>query len=101
MTALLTVAALKGTIVLGAAWIATLLLRRSSADLRHRIWLAAIIAMALLMIPLPAPAPMRLVAAAEFGTGQASAAVARSFPLLPVLWAIGAALVSLRLTLGI
>ena len=45
MTSLMIAAALKGTIVLGAAWIATSLLRRSSADLRHRIWLAAFIAM--------------------------------------------------------
>jgi hypothetical protein len=37
MINLILTAALKGTVALGAAWIATALLRRSSADLRHRI----------------------------------------------------------------
>src|ERR1041384_5236291 len=96
MATLIMTAALKGTLVLGAAWVAALLLRRSSADLRHRIWLAAIIAMALVMVPWPAPSPAPLVAAAELGTGKASAAVARSFPLLPMLWALGVALVLIR-----
>ena len=62
MINLVLTAALKGTVVLGAAWIATTLLRRRSADLRHRIWLAALVAMALLLIPWPAPAPTGFVA---------------------------------------
>ena len=50
MTNLILTAALKGTIVLSVAWIATVLLRDRSADLRHRIWLAALVATALLLI---------------------------------------------------
>jgi len=101
MTSLIIAAALKGTIVLGAAWIATSLLRRSSADLRHRIWLAAFIAMALLLIPWPMPAPMRISAAATLGTAQVSSAAARSLSILPVIWAAGLAFMLIRFCAGI
>ena len=72
MTNIILTAALKGTVVLGFAWIATALLRRSSADLRHRIWLAALIAITLLLIPWPMPAPFKLSAAAGLGTANLS-----------------------------
>ena len=100
MTNIILTAALKGTIVLAAAWIATILLRRQSADLRHRIWSAALVALALLMIPWPAPAPMSLVASAEIGAGKAAAAATRSFPLLPLLWLAGVAVVLIRFGAG-
>lgn len=60
MTNLILTAALKGTVVLAAAWLATALLRRRSADLRHRIWLAALIAMALFLLPVFVPQTLRL-----------------------------------------
>jgi TonB family protein len=101
MTTLMMTAALKGTVVLGAAWIATLLLRRSSADLRHRIWLAALIAMALLLIPWPVPAPMSFAVAAGIGAGKVTAAASRSLPLLPALWLAGVALVLIRFSAGV
>ncbi len=41
---------LKATLILAIAWIATLLLRRASADLRHRVWLAALVAVAILPV---------------------------------------------------
>ena len=50
MTSLIIAAALKGIVVLGAAWIATSLLRRNSADLRHRVWLAAFVAIELRLV---------------------------------------------------
>jgi TonB family protein len=101
MTDLILTTALKGTIVLAAAWIAAALLRRSPADLRHRIWLAALIAMALLLIPWPKRAPMTFAAAAELGAGKVTAAASRSLPLLPMLWLAGVALVLIRFGAGV
>jgi TonB family protein len=101
MTNLILTTAVKGTIVLVAAWVATALLRRGSADLRHRIWLAALVAMALLLIPWPAPAPMTFAAAAELSAGKITAAASRSVPLLPLLWLTGVALVLIRFAAGV
>lgn len=101
MTNLIITAALKGTIVLGAAWIAASLLRRSSADLRHRIWLAAFIAVALLLIPWPMPAPLRISTAATLGTAKAGSAASRSVPILAILWVAGLAFLLVRFCAGI
>ena len=101
MMHLILTAALKGTIVLGAAWIAAALLRRGSADLRHRIWLVALLAMALLVIPWPAPTPTSFIAAAELSAGKVTSAASRSLPLLRVLWLTGVALVLMRFGAGL
>ena len=82
MTNLILTAALKGTIVLGAAWIATALLRRRSADLRHRIWLAALIAMALLLVPVSVPQTMRMTIDASAAAPGTVSVAARSIPSL-------------------
>ncbi len=100
MTSIILTAAVKGTIVLAAAWTAALLLRRQSADLRHRIWGAALIALALLMIPWPAAAPTSFVASAEIGAGKAASAAARSLPRLPLLWLAGVTVVLIRFGAG-
>jgi len=100
MTSLIITAALKGIVVLVAAWIATSLLRRNSADLRHRIWLAAFIAMALLLIPLPMPQILRMTidtSAAAAGTVSA----ARSVAVLPILWSAIATLLLVRWGVGV
>jgi len=55
MTELILSAALKGTLVLAAAWLATRLLPRASADVRHKIWLASLVGLVLLLIPVPLP----------------------------------------------
>ncbi|HEY2416593.1 MAG TPA: M56 family metallopeptidase [Steroidobacteraceae bacterium] len=94
------IAALKGTVVLAVAWAAALLLRRSSADLRHRVWLAAMIAIALLLIPWPVPEPLRISASAALGTARAASAASPSFPWWFMLWATGAVLVLLRMVAG-
>ena len=101
MTNLILTAALKGTIVLGAAWIATALLRRRSADLRHRVWLAAIIAMALLLLPVSVPQTMRMTIDASAAAPATASAAARSIQALPVVWSIIAALLLLRWGLGV
>jgi len=101
MTNLILTAALKGTIVLGAAWIATALLRQRSADLRHRIWLAALVAFAVLLIPIAPPQTLRIVvdtAAAGIGTARTSS---RSVSVLPIVWSVIAALLLLRWGSGI
>lgn len=100
MSHLIMNAALKGTIVLGAAWIATAILRRSSADLRHRIWLAAMIAMALLLIPVSAPQTMRMTIDAN-AAAPAAVSAARSIAVLPIVWAAIAALLLVRWAAGI
>jgi TonB family protein len=102
MTNIILTAALKGTIVLGAAWIATALLRHRSADLRHRVWLAALVAAALLLIPVPVPQTMRMTidATAAAAPGTVSAA-ARSIRVFPIVWSIIAALLLMRWGAGI
>lgn len=102
MTSLILSAALKGTIVLGAAWIATALLRRRSADLRHRVWLAALIAMALLLVPVSVPQTMRMtIDASAAAPGTVAVAAARSMPSLAFVWSVIAALLLLRWGAGI
>lgn len=101
MTTLILTAAFKGTAVLVTAWLATALLRRKSADLRHRIWLAALVAMALLLIPVSVPQTMRLtIDAGAAAPGAASAAV-RSVRIFPAVWSVMCALLLMRLGAGI
>jgi TonB family protein len=101
MTSLILTAALKGIIVLGAAWIATALLRQRSADLRHRIWLAALVVMALLLIPVPVPQTMRMTIDATATAPGTVSAAARSIRVFPIVWSIIAALLLLRWGAGI
>ena len=96
--------ALKATLILCAAWTASLALRRASAGVRHMVWLAAVLAVAMaplaLSIPRSAiPTAVRLVvpAAMVSGTGVA----ARKLPWLLMNWAAGASLVLARLILGV
>jgi TonB family protein len=98
--------ALKATLILFAAWTASLALRRASADLRHVIWLAAILAVAMLPAALAIPqsaipnAVQIIVPTAALGTQAA-----RKLPWLSmmplILWTTGASLLLLRLIVGI
>jgi len=101
MTSLILTAALKGTFVLGAAWIATALLRQRSADLRHRIWLVALVAFAVLLIPIAPPQTLRIVVDTTAAGIGAVTASARSVSVLPILWSVIAALLLLRWAAGI
>ena len=100
MTSLIITAALKGIVVLVAAWIATSLLRRNSADLRHRIWLAAFIAMALLLIPWPMPQILRMTIDTS-ATAAGTVSAARSVAVLPILWSAIATLLLVRWGVGV
>src|ERR1039458_6269822 len=112
-------AALKSTVVLGAAWLAAWALRGRSAALRHLVWTAAaaaVLALPFLSVSLPAlrvPASGALLPfdpAVVFQTGNSAAVEPPSPSLLPdttarrallapryydwriwLLWAIGAA----------
>src|SRR5580704_13670829 len=56
-TAILLSAALKSTVVLGAAWLLAFTLRRRSAAARHLVWtaaVAALLALPLLTVSMPA-----------------------------------------------
>jgi TonB family protein len=100
--------ALKATVILFAAWTASLALRRASADVRHIIWLMATLAVALLpaVAMLPAalsipqsaiPAAVRIVVPAVAGSSQ----VGPKLPWLLIVWAAGASIMLLRLLAGI
>jgi TonB family protein len=47
----------KTSTIFVAAWLAARLLRWASADLRHQVWLAALVGAALVSIPFPVPVP--------------------------------------------
>ena len=81
MTATMGFVALSGVVILSAAAVATLLLRKASASLRHLVWTAALAA--LVVIPalemsglrLEVPVPARLlevVADADAGDGSST-----------------------------
>lgn len=95
--------ALKATVILFAAWAAALLLRRASADVRHTVWLVAMLAVAMvpaaLSIPQSAiPQAARLTIPA-IATGQGIAT--RRLPWLLLIWSAGASLIVGRFLLGI
>ncbi|MCU1340188.1 MAG: TonB family protein [Bryobacterales bacterium] len=101
MITLIATAALKGTAVLGAAWIATGLLRRGSADLRHKIWVAALIALAALTIPIAPPQTLRIAIDTSTAGMKAVAVSTRSVSVLPMVWAAIATLLFMRWGAGI
>ncbi len=102
--------ALRSTVILAVAWLVTLALRRSSADLRHRIWLAALGGVALLpLVEWIAPSILpqgRILAnvptlAVFAGAPAAAARSGAKIPWLAAIWIAGAALVMLRLAVGL
>jgi TonB family protein len=94
--------ALKATVILFAAWTAALMLRRASADVRHLVWLVAMLAVA--MLPAALSIPQSAIPAAALITVPAiasAAPVARKLPWLLMLWSAGAAIMLVRLIAGI
>ena len=92
MINLLVGASLKGSLVLAVAFVAAWAARRTSADLRHRIWLGALIAVAVLLVPVPVVEPVRLsalsVGAGSTGLSRATGSVSWTKWIL-WLWAAG------------
>ena len=93
--------AVRATVVLGLAWLATALLRRSSADVRGRIWRTALAATALLFIPVPVPETFRISSTALADAAGASNGVAASMPILLIIWPIGLVLLLGRLGISL
>jgi TonB family protein len=94
--------AIKATVILFAAWAASLALRKASADLRHMIWLTALLAVALLpavlaIPPAAIPASARIVVPAMAAGSQ----VATKLPWLAMLWTAGAMVLFARLLSGV
>jgi TonB family protein len=101
MTDQLIDAALRGTFVLAAAWIATGILQRASADVRHRIWLAALAIVALLLIPIPVPDGMRIEIASRAHAAGVGSAPGNGPLLLLAAWAVGMMFMLARLGAGV
>jgi TonB family protein len=97
--------ALKATLILFAAWTASLMLRRASASVRHMVWLGAVLTVAMVPLALSIPqgaipsSSSRLVVPAVVAAG--SGVVARKLPWLLMIWTAGASLVFARLMLGV
>ena len=95
--------ALKATVILFAAWTATLMLRRASAGVRHAIWLAAILVVAILpaalSIPQGAIPPAARIVVSVLPAGPQMAP--HKLPWLLMIWAMGASIVLARLVMGI
>jgi len=104
---LLADSALKATLVLALAWIATLALRRASADLRHRVWLAAIFSTGILPAALRI-APSALPASARIIVSSSSAVAAPAafhfhwvIAMIGAVWVAGMLAVLARLAIGL
>jgi len=93
--------ALRATVVLGLAWLGTVLLRRASADVRGRIWRTALAATMILFIPVPVPEAFRISSMALADTAGASSGAASSMRILLVVWTIGLTLLLGRLGIGV
>jgi TonB family protein len=93
--------ALRASAVLGLAWLAAALLRRSSADVRGRIWRTALAATVLLFLPVPVPEPLRLSSTALADAAGISSGAAASVPIVLIIWTIGFLLLLGRLAISL
>src|SRR5580658_4438601 len=95
--------ALKATLILFAAWTASLALRRASAGVRHTVWLAAVLAVA--MVPAALSIPQTAIpSAARIVVPVLTAGPRVAAPKLPwllLIWAAGATIFLARLLLGL
>jgi TonB family protein len=104
MINLLVGASLKGTLVLAVAFFAAWVARRTSADLRHRIWLGALIAVAVLLVPVPVAEPVRLSALAVGARSAGLSGASYSMPWskwILWLWAAGVVLAAARMAMSL
>lgn len=93
---------LASTVIVSLAWAATRLVRGDSADLRSRIWRAALAAMPLSTLPWPAPEALRI--SVDAGLGRATAGGLMHVPStawFAWIWAVGATLLLTRWAVGL
>src|SRR5439155_9767813 len=74
---------------------------RASADLRHKVWLAALAALPLLLIRVQVPAAVSIAVAGGSGAERAVGSVARSIPWALYIWAAGFGLVLVWFAAGL
>jgi TonB family protein len=92
---------IRSTVIVSAAWAAAWFLRRASADLRHKIWLAALIGIACSWIAVPGPESFRLVITAQSG-GAADLTASSRWPIaLAAMWIAGVTLLLGRKGIGL
>src|ERR1700681_4314428 len=96
----------KATWILALAWIATFVLRRASADLRHRVWPAAIVATAILpgliwLAPMAVPGSTLIAVSAAVTAPPRSLSRGIHASWIPYIWAAGMILVLARLAAGL
>src|SRR5579862_5527590 len=72
---------------------AAALVGSASADLRSRIWRAALVSMVLAAVPLPAPEAVRISVSSGFGAGVGSTLPGYAPPWLQWAWAAGSLLI--------
>ncbi|MEP7354805.1 MAG: hypothetical protein ABI824_16370, partial [Acidobacteriota bacterium] len=102
MTAIIFTTAVRATPLLLLAWVCTILLRRASADLRHKIWVAGFFGILALMIPVPVPkaAQIAIITTTFVTSVAADSARGAIFPWA-TLWGAGTALLLLRYLVGV
>jgi TonB family protein len=101
MNDLLMESAIRSTVVLSAAWIVALFLRRASADLRHKVWLAALISVPFSLVSVVVPESFRIAVAVQSGGISGLAASSRWPIALTVAWVAGMTLLLVRSGLGL
>lgn len=97
---------MKAGLLLSAARVAAFLLRRSPADVRHRLWLAALFGVAILASPVRFPQPVAIGVPAQFSiTTLGRALPARvgigAWSLWSAIWIAGAIAALARLLAGV
>ena len=101
MNDLLIESAIRSSVVVSVASIAAWFLRRASADLRHKIWLATLIGIAFSWVTAPVPESFRLVVTAQSGGISGLTASSRWPIALAIVWIAGMALLLGRAALGL
>ena len=102
MNDLLMESAIRSTVVLSAARIVAFILRRASADLRHKVWLAALVGVSFSLVSLPVPDSFRIAVTAQSGGIAGPAAASSRWPIaLTAVWAVGMLLLLARFGIGV
>lgn len=97
---------LKATVLLCAARLAAFLLRRAPADVRHRLWLAALFGVAILALPLRFPQPVGIDVPVQFSISTLGGAIpervtAGAWSLWSAIWIAGIVVALARLLVGV
>jgi TonB family protein len=97
---------IKTTILLGAARAAAFFLRCSSADIRHRLWLSALLGVVILALPFRLPQPVRIDVPVQFSITTVEGALPThvsggAWSMWTTVWTVGIVATLLRLLAGV